>query len=107
MGGCHDSGLAAGRTRRVDAVRPLAAPAGAEPRAEDEGVVVAVEQSTTRITLDHGPIPGVMPVMRMRFRSLSAQKAVLLNVWASWCVACRTEMPAIERPRRSGKEAER
>ena len=24
-------------------------------------------------------------------------RAVLLNVWATWCVPCRTEMPAIQR----------
>lgn len=24
-------------------------------------------------------------------------KAVLLNIWATWCVSCRTEMPALDR----------
>jgi thiol-disulfide isomerase/thioredoxin len=134
--------------------------ASAEPSAQGEGTVVAVDGSSGSITLDHGPIRGVMPAMRMAFRlerpsllgdlqpgdvvrftlqsrgpewlivalermgsppavgparfpapdftlrsldgvalSLSGQrgKAVVLNFWATWCIPCRTEMPAIER----------
>jgi thiol-disulfide isomerase/thioredoxin len=47
-------------------VRPT--PAAAEPSAEGEGTVVGVDGSSATITLDHGPIRGVMPAMRMTFR---------------------------------------
>jgi peroxiredoxin/Cu/Ag efflux protein CusF len=43
-------------------------PAAAEPRADGEGAVVGVDRSSATITLDHGPIRGVMPAMRMAFR---------------------------------------
>lgn len=135
-------------------------PARAGPRGEGDGVVVRLDRSSRTVTLDHGPIPDVMPAMRMAFpveraelladlqpgdavrftlesrgpewvvvavqrrdapstlaparfpapdftlRSLDGTsltlsawrgKAVLLNFWATWCVPCRTEMPAIER----------
>jgi Cu/Ag efflux protein CusF len=32
-----------------------------------EGQVVAVDASAATVTLDHGPIPPLMPPMRMRF----------------------------------------
>lgn len=130
------------------------------PQPEGQGTVVAVDVAQARVTLDHGPIHGVMPGMRMEFTvelaealgalapgdlvqftlrsrgpewviawiakaavpavagpvrfsapdfslpALSGQplrlssqrgKAVLLNFWATWCLPCRTEMPAIER----------
>jgi Cu/Ag efflux protein CusF len=34
---------------------------------EGEGRVVAVDAAAATVTLDHGPIPGLMPPMRMRF----------------------------------------
>ncbi len=40
---------------------------GSEPTPAGEGKVVAIDQAASRITLDHGPIPGVMPAMRMAF----------------------------------------
>ncbi len=133
--------------------------ARAQTAFQGEGRVVAIDQVKNTVTLDHGPIPGLMPGMRMEFPvqqvellrgvkvgdlvrfsleprgsewviatiqqtpdrppqravtfpapdftlpTLSGQslrlsdlrgKAVLLNFWATWCVPCRTEMPAIE-----------
>jgi len=38
-----------------------------QPRFEGEGRVVAVDETQGTVTLDHGPIPGLMPAMRMTF----------------------------------------
>jgi thiol-disulfide isomerase/thioredoxin len=130
--------------------------ASAQTRFEGDGRVVALDSSRETITLDHGPIPGLMAAMQMEFPvrapevlhgvrvgdvvrfSLEVRgpswvvttitkaaapatvmvpapdfdlptlagervrlgqfrgKVVLLNFWATWCVPCRTEIPAIE-----------
>ncbi len=138
----------------------LATPwAHAQPSFTGEGRVVVVDAAQGTVTLDHGPIPGLMPAMRMAFpvqpverlqglqvgemvrftleprgpewvivslepaggrpppRPASFQapdftlptlsggtihladfrgKVILLNFWATWCVPCRMEMPALE-----------
>ena len=45
----------------------FAAWAGAQSPFEGEGKIVALDPANETITLDHGPIPGLMPPMRMRF----------------------------------------
>jgi peroxiredoxin/Cu/Ag efflux protein CusF len=140
----------------------------AQTRFTGEGRVVAVDAAQGTVTLDPGPIPGLMPAMRMAFpvqpverlqalqvedtvrfaleprgpawviatieptgerppprrvafaapdfalplRSGGAMrladlrgKVVLLNFWATWCVPCRTEMPALEALYQRHKEA--
>jgi Cu/Ag efflux protein CusF len=44
---------------------PLAA--AAQGVFQGEGKVLAVDEKGSTVTLDHGPIPGLMPPMRMRF----------------------------------------
>jgi thiol-disulfide isomerase/thioredoxin len=39
----------------------------AQPPFAGEGRVVAVDEANGAVTLDHGPIPGLMPAMRMTF----------------------------------------
>ena len=39
----------------------------AETRFEGEGRVLAVDEAKGAVSLDHGPIPGLMPAMRMEF----------------------------------------
>src|SRR5438132_14175927 len=41
--------------------------AHAQPPFAGEGRVVAVDAAQGTVTLDHGPIPGLMPAMRMAF----------------------------------------
>jgi thiol-disulfide isomerase/thioredoxin len=44
-----------------------AVPGHAQSRFEGEGRVVAVDETQGTVTLDHGPIAGLMPAMRMAF----------------------------------------
>lgn len=52
------------------------------------------------------PASAPQPVPELRFQSAEGEplalsdfrgKFVLLNVWATWCVPCRKEMPALDR----------
>ncbi len=54
----------------------------ARPSFEGEGRVVAVDESHGTVTLDHGPIPGLMPAMRMAFPVQQAEKLPGLQVGA-------------------------
>jgi Cu/Ag efflux protein CusF len=46
---------------------PRALSAQDDTRAHGEGRVLLVDRAGGRIGLDHGPIPGLMPAMRMMF----------------------------------------
>ncbi len=40
---------------------------GAQAAFEGDGRVVAIDEKSSTVTLDHEAIPGLMPAMRMRF----------------------------------------
>ena len=42
------------------------APFAESERADGVGKVVAIDEDRAALTLDHGPIPGLMPAMRMQ-----------------------------------------
>jgi peroxiredoxin/Cu/Ag efflux protein CusF len=61
----------------------LAVVAGhAQSRFEGEGRVVAVDESTGTVTMDHGPISGLMPAMRMAFPVQQTEQLLGLQVGA-------------------------
>ena len=57
-------------------------PGHAQPRFEGEGRVVAVDENQRTVTLDHGPILGLMPAMRMAFPAQPAEQLLGLQVGA-------------------------
>src|SRR6266851_5979985 len=57
-------------------------PGHAQPRFEGEGRVVAVDKNQSTVTLDHGPILGLMPAMRMAFPVQPADQLLGLQVGA-------------------------
>jgi peroxiredoxin/Cu/Ag efflux protein CusF len=57
-------------------------PGHAQSRFDGEGRVVAVDESHGTVTLDHGPISGLMPAMRMAFPVQQAEQLVGLQVGA-------------------------
>jgi len=57
-------------------------PGHAQPRFEGEGRVVVVDESQSTVTLDHGPILGLMPAMRMAFPVQQAEQLLGLQVGA-------------------------
>ena len=54
----------------------------AQPRFEGEGRVVAFDEGEGIVTLDHGPIPGLMPAMQMAFPVEPAEQLRGLRVGA-------------------------
>ena len=91
MAGCERQGvliIAAARLRRhflVAAACLAAFPAFAAPRARPP---VSHNPSLPQISEGNG--------MLLRARTLRGH-TVLINFWASWCVACRTELPSLDR----------
>src|ERR1700751_5366123 len=53
--------------------------AHAQPRFEGQGSVVALDESEGIVTLDHGPISGLMPAMQMAFPVQRAEQLVGLQ----------------------------
>ena len=60
----------------------VVAAAHAQPRFEGEGRVVALDESEGIVTLDHGPISGLMPAMQMAFPVQRAEQLVGLQAGA-------------------------
>ena len=58
-----------------------AVPGHAQSRFEGEGRVVAMDETQGTVTLEHGPIPGLMPAMRMASRSSGFRG----SRWVRWC----------------------
>jgi len=56
--------------------------AHAQPRFEGEGRVVALDESEGIVTLDHGPISGLMPAMQMAFPVQRPEQLVGLQAGA-------------------------
>src|SRR5712692_3211927 len=54
----------------------------AQPRFEGEGRVVAVDETQGTVTLNHGPISGLMPAMRMAFPVQQVERLQGLQVGA-------------------------
>jgi thiol-disulfide isomerase/thioredoxin/Cu/Ag efflux protein CusF len=54
----------------------------AQPRFEGEGRVVTVDETQGTVPLDHGPIPGLMPAMRMAFPVQQVERLQGLQVGA-------------------------
>jgi len=55
-----------------------------QPRFEGEGRVVAVDENQRTVTLDHGPILGLMPAMRMAFPVQPAEQLLDFRS-VHWC----------------------
>jgi len=72
-------------------VPPAATPGGAPPPSPRQGF------SAPDFTLD---LLGGEQVTLSDLRG----KVVLVNLWASWCLPCRAEMPAIEKVYRANKD---
>ena len=51
-----------------------------EVRFDGEGTIVGLDRATGTVTLDHGPIPGLMPPMRMRLSVLDPRQLRTLKV---------------------------
>jgi thiol-disulfide isomerase/thioredoxin len=72
--------------------RPLAREAGPPPfySAQSQFVMIEPRESVAQVVLRR-PDGGTRPLASY------AGKALLLNFWASWCAACRRELPMLER----------
>lgn len=82
----------------------------AQPRFEGEGRVVAVDETEGTVTINHGPVSGLMPVMRMAFPVQQVQQLQGLQVGAvvrfslhargpEWVIASREQVGEHPPPR--------
>src|SRR5207245_4049118 len=87
-----------------------AVPVYAQPRFEGEGRVVAVDETQGTVTLDHGPILGLMPAMRMAFPVQQVERLQGLQVGAvvrfflqarvhAWVITTSAHVQGNQRPR--------
>jgi thiol-disulfide isomerase/thioredoxin len=65
---------------------------------------IKVDSGDSQLIFNYYQLPAVMPELNFvdgKNRELSLEsfhdKVVLLNIWATWCVPCRQEMPALDR----------
>src|SRR3981081_2525287 len=66
-----------------------------QPRFEGAGRVVAVDESAGTVTMDHGPISGLMPAMRMAFPVQQAEQLLGLQVGALVRFSLQARGPAV------------
>ncbi len=57
--------------------------------------LVAMSCSVTTDPGDVGPLPEITPERTQELLAAST-RPVLLNVWASWCIPCRSEAPLLK-----------
>jgi thiol-disulfide isomerase/thioredoxin len=78
-----------------DASKPLAQSLAALAKGEVAALTIAKEPEPMQPLAFNGPDGA--PTSLDAFKG----KTVLLNVWATWCVPCRGEMPALDRLQRA------
>ncbi|RXG90391.1 TlpA disulfide reductase family protein [Bradyrhizobium zhanjiangense] len=87
----------------IGAVTSLAAPAIAAPQARN---IPTFESGTYQFTIvrPQRALPSIR-LFRLEGGTIDLSslrgKPILLNFWASWCAACRTELPLLERQYRN------
>lgn len=76
--------------RRIAASSPASLPASTSPKSGDAFIVHETPQPVPALSFIDSDGNGL---------SLAAfrGRTILLNIWATWCLPCREEMPALER----------
>lgn len=93
------------RSARLPLARPtLAADASGRVYLLDELRLLTGLAPSARTAFAPFDLPGLGPA-RVSLEDLRG-KVVLVNFWASWCAPCRTELPALDRLRRTMSDSE-